>query len=264
MPSEAHAQQLIPAEPGPIQHIPAEPAPINMLAVIARAASDPSVDVDKMKQLLDVHERMTATAAKLEYDRAMSAAQAAMRPIATDANNPSTKSKYASYFALDNAIRPFYTKHGFALSFDTAPGAGQDMIRVVCKVSHVSGHREFPQLDMPADGKGAKGGDVMTKTHATGSAITYGKRYLLQMVFNLAVGGDDDGNAAGPGGYISAEQKAELVELLRKAGAVDPDGPGTAKFLKIMRVSSLDEIAACNFNRARNTLLETINGKGGK
>jgi hypothetical protein len=259
MPSEAHAVKVIdqPAQ------LPAEtPAPINMLAVIARAASDPAVDVDKMKQLLDVHERMTATAAKLEYDRAMSAAQAAMRPVATDANNPSTKSKYASYFALDNAIRPFYTKHGFALSFDTAPGAAQDMIRVVCKVSHVSGHREFPQLDMPADGKGAKGGDVMTKTHATGSAITYGKRYLLQMVFNLAVGGDDDGNGAGDsGGFISAEQKETLIALLKDAGAVDPNGPGTLKFLKFMKVETIDQIKASDFTKARQALAQRSGGR---
>ena len=48
---------------------------------------------------------------------------------------------------------------------------------------------------MPADGKGAKGGDVMTKTHATGAAVSYGMRYLLKMIFNVAVGEDDtDGN----------------------------------------------------------------------
>lgn len=50
---------------------------------------------------------------------------------------------------------------------------------------------------MPADGKGAKGGDVMTKTHAAGSAMSYGQRYLLKMIFNLAVGDDDDGQKAG-------------------------------------------------------------------
>jgi hypothetical protein len=49
---------------------------------------------------------------------------------------------------------------------------------------------------MPADGKGAKGGDVMTKTHATGAAMSYGMRYLLKMIFNVAIGEDDkDGNA---------------------------------------------------------------------
>jgi hypothetical protein len=49
---------------------------------------------------------------------------------------------------------------------------------------------------MPADGKGAKGGDVMTRTHAAGSAFSYGQRYLLKLIFNIATGEDDDGNAA--------------------------------------------------------------------
>jgi hypothetical protein len=35
---------------------------------------------------------------------------------------------------------------------------------------------------------------VMTRTHATGSAYSYGKRYLLSGIFNLAVDDDDDGN----------------------------------------------------------------------
>ena len=37
----------------------------------------------------------------------------------------------------------------------------------------------------------------MTKTHAVGSAMSYGVRYLLKLVFNVAVGeDDDDGNTA--------------------------------------------------------------------
>jgi hypothetical protein len=43
------------------------------------------------------------------------------------------------------------------------------------------------RIDMPADGKGAKGGDVMTKTHAMGAAASYGQRYLLKLIFNIAV-----------------------------------------------------------------------------
>jgi hypothetical protein len=50
---------------------------------------------------------------------------------------------------------------------------------------------------MPIDTKGARGGDVMTRTHATGSAYTYGKRYLLIGMFNLSIDDDDDGNSAG-------------------------------------------------------------------
>src|SRR6185369_10536751 len=147
------------------------------LAMIERAARDPSVDMDKMERLIGMRERMQAAAAERAFEDAMAAAQAEMEPVRANANNPQTKSKYASYFALDTAIRPIYTKHGFSLSFDTADAA-EGHVRIVCKVA-CRGHRERPHIDMPADGKGAKGGDVMTKTHATGSAVTYGKRYLL-------------------------------------------------------------------------------------
>lgn len=41
----------------------------------------------------------------------------------------------------------------------------------VC-ASHTRRGTAAPTIDMPADGKGAKRGDVMTKTHATG----YGMR----------------------------------------------------------------------------------------
>jgi hypothetical protein len=64
-------------------------------------------------------------------------------------------------------------------------------------LTHAAGFTRKYLIDMPADGKGAKGNDVMTKTHATGSATQYGMRYLLKMIFNVAIGEDDDGNAAG-------------------------------------------------------------------
>lgn len=166
----------------------------SLMDVISRAASDPNTDVDKLERLMGLYERITAHKALTDYDAAMSTAQEEMRPIAADANNPQTRSKYASYAALDRALRPIYTKHGFSLSFYQGDGAPADHVRIACRVAR-AGHTERPHLDMPSDGKGAKGGDVMTKTHATGAAITYGKRYLLGMIFNIAVGEDLDGNA---------------------------------------------------------------------
>jgi hypothetical protein len=166
-----------------------------LMGAIIRLASDPSMDMTRVGELMAMHERMSRQMAEKAFDAAMSDAQGKMRPIAADANNPQTKSKYASYAALDKALRPIYTKHGFGLSFDTADGAPVDHVRVVCRVSHKAGFARTPHIDMPNDGKGAKGGDVMTKTHAQGAAVTYGQRYLLKMIFNIAVGDDDDGNS---------------------------------------------------------------------
>jgi hypothetical protein len=70
-------------------------------------------------------------------------------------------------------------------------------VRVVCKVFHSGGHCETHGLDVPVDGIGAKGGQVMTKVRALGSGCTYARRYLSAMVFNIAVDRDDDANYAG-------------------------------------------------------------------
>lgn len=182
--------------------------PSSILDVIARVASDPTVDIDKLDRLLAMHERVTERQAKQAYAIAMNDAQAEMRPVSKDAANPQTKSRYASYGALDSALRPIYTAHGFSLSFYQGEGAPADCVRVACKVAHRDGHEEHPHIDMPADGKGAKGGDVMTKTHATGSAFTYGQRYLLTMIFNIAKA-DDDGNAAGGQPKQAPSQKGQ-------------------------------------------------------
>jgi len=169
-----------------------------IIQAIAQAATNPDVDVEKMERLWAMHEKIAARDAETAFNLAMKNAQSDMGRISADAVNPQTRSQYASYAQLDRHVRPIYTKHGFSLSFNTGKSDKPDYIEVLCYVSHSAGHTRTYNAEMPADGKGAKGGDVMTKTHATGSAMSYGSRYLLKMIFNLAIGeDDDDGNGAG-------------------------------------------------------------------
>jgi hypothetical protein len=161
---------------------------------ILALAVEKSAGADAIERLVALQQQLLAKEAETEFNEAMNSVQAELRPVQTDLENPQTRSKYASYWVLDRKIRPIYTKFGFALSFGTTDCPIQDHIRVLCHVSR-SGHTRVYQCDMPADGKGAKGGDVMTKTHAAGAAMSYGMRYLLKMIFNIAVGEDDtDGN----------------------------------------------------------------------
>lgn len=177
--------------------VPAEQVE-NVALMFERLARDPNASVDKIERLMALWERGEEKKAEAAFNAAMSKAQREMRPVAADAYNPQTKSKYASYEALDSKLRPIYTAEGFGLSFNTAEGAPAEMVRVLCYVTHLAGYCRTYHVDMPADGKGAKGGDVMTKTHAVGAAVSYGMRYLLKMVFNVAVGeDDDDGNSNG-------------------------------------------------------------------
>ena len=220
------------------------------LDMIIRAATDPAIDVDKMERLMAMHERLTARQAEARFNDAMADAQSEMRPVAADAENTQTKSKYATYAAVDQMLRPIYAKHGFSLSFDSGDGAPENHVRVLCYVGHRDGFTRTYRVDMPADGKGAKGGDVMTKTHATGSAFTYAQRYLLKLVFNVAIGEfDDDGNAAGVE-KISAGQKEKLIALMKESDA------DTSKFLNHFSIDYIDLLPATKFDTAVN-MLET-------
>lgn len=167
-----------------------------ILQVIQSAASDPACDIEKLERLMGLKERMDAKAAEADFNAALSRVQAGMGRVSADAENKQTRSNYATYGKLDKAVRPIYTSEGFSLSFSTEKSE-EGLVGMVCFVSHSAGHTREYRASVPSDGKGAKGGDVMTKTHAFGSGTSYGMRYLLKMIFNIAIGEeDDDGNAA--------------------------------------------------------------------
>ena len=169
-----------------------------VLSMIERVALDPNSDVDKLEKMLDMQERVLNKQAESAFFSTLNRCQSLMTRVTADCSNNQTKSRYASYAALDRALRPIYTQEGLSLSFDTEPSGIEGMLRVVCFASNGNYTKRY-SVDMPADGKGAKGGDVMTKTHATGAAMSYGMRYLLKMIFNVAIGEDDtDGNTPPP------------------------------------------------------------------
>lgn len=231
--------------------VPAVVAPVGedkLISLIEKVAFGPNANMEQVERMLAMVERERAQKAERDFNDAMAKAQAEMRPVAADAENSQTKSRYATYAALDRVLRPIYTKHGFAPSFNTGDGAPEGYVRVVCDLTN-SGHTRRYKIDMPSDGMGAKGAAVMTKTHATGSAVQYGMRYLLKMMFNVAVGeADDDGNAAGMVDTIDAEQ---LDALQKKIGEVEAN---EQRFCAYMKVKTLGAIRASDYKRAIDAL----------
>lgn len=226
--------------------MPAPAEPVSFLSMIERAARDPQFDVVKLERLLAVREREQLKEAEKAFFAALVRCQAQMRPIAADLSNSQTRSRYASYMALDRAMRPIFTAEGFALTYDTDPSTMPDFLTVTCDVSHTAGHVKRYSVPMPCDGKGAKGNDVMTKTHAVGAAMTYGQRYLLKLIFNVTVGDDNDGNDVG--GYVSDEQVAEIQRLLTET-KTDID-----RFLRWGKIESISDLPASKFEDAQDLL----------
>jgi hypothetical protein len=232
---------------GAVSPIPPQSETTAVISMLERIARDPSIPMERLERAWQMRKEIQMEAAEEAFNESMATVQSKMRAVAADANNPQTRSRYASYFALDKAIRPIYSGEGFGLSFDTEDSPAPDHIRIVCYVTRGKFTRKY-RVDMPADGKGAKGGDVMTKTHAAGAAMTYGQRYLLKMIFNIAIGDDRDGNSVTVGAAISEEQIGTLTELIESVGA------DKAKFLRFFKVEQLAELPAKRFNEAVNML----------
>jgi hypothetical protein len=219
------------------------------IAMIERAARDPAIDVAKLKELLALKNQEQTREAERAFNSAMATAQEEMRPVQRDLVNPHTRSKYASFEKLDAELRPIYTKNGFSLSFNTGLNT-QDMLNVTCDVAHKAGFSRHYQLPVPIYTKGPKGNDVMTPIHATGSAITYGRRYLLLAMFNIALT-DDDGAAAGGLERISDAQLLELQEML----AVPPK-INEQSFCAYMGTDALINLPASKFKDAKDAISE--------
>lgn len=231
----------------------ASPAPSEhqaLLAMISAAAANPDVNVDKLDRLLAMRDRAIAAEREHAFDEAMAQVQIEIAPVIADGTNPETKSKYASHAGLDRAVRPIYTKYGFALTYDTEPCPIPEMMTFVCFAT-AKGHKRKHTIDLPVDGKGAKGGHVMSRTHAASSGVTYAMRILLKMVFNIPVDRDDDGNAAGRTIIDNVDPAVpkitedQIMQLREKCDAVGCSWP---KFLTWAQVVKFEDIPAALYN----------------
>lgn len=219
-------------------------APTGMVAMMERLALNPDLPVEKLEKLLEMQLRVRALEAETAFNAAMTEAQSEMRRVAADANNPQTNSKYASYGQLDRALRPIYTKHGFAVSFDEGAPPSPDVVLALAYVSHSGGHTRTYRKTMPIVTTGIKGNAMMTATHGAAAAGSYAKRYLLKDIFNVAIGEDDnDGN--GPRGEtITDAQAADLEALMEELGVDKAAFLKYAEQDKMIRASTIADIPA--------------------
>lgn len=200
--------------------------PQNMLAVIARAAADKRVDVDKMRELLAMQQAIEAREAEREFNVALMAAQSELPKIVKDASvketSGSTKYRFATLEKVATEVDHVARKHGFSQSFGTADSPLSGHYRIICDLSHSGGHTRRYLCDLQLDAAGAKGTANKTPVQGVGSTMSYGRRYLKVMMFDLIIVGEDrDGNRRkeqdGPSS-ITMEQAQEIRALADKVG----------------------------------------------
>lgn len=237
----------------------APPAPISetasIMAMIERMANDPTIQVDRVQQLLTMYEQTKARAAKTAFDAALSRMQTELPSIQKNGRiiikekgteKVIQSTPYALWEDINDAIKPKLAENGFALSFRTGI-AGDGKITVTGILSHAEGHREETTITLPHDSTGSK-----NAVQAVGSSTSYGKRYVATSLLNLtsrtAEDRDDDGQAAGAAASITQEQIERIQSLIVETNS------NIAQFCKFMEVETIADIPGAKFDKAIRAL----------
>jgi len=227
--------------------------PANLLDVIARAARDPSVDLDKMERLIALQERVQDREAVIAFNSALASLQPLLPVIrergGIKGRDEKVQSTYALWEDVNEAIRPLLGKYGFALRFRVERTS--DQISVTGILSHQAGHSEETTLSLPTDTSGSK-----NAVQAVGSSTSYGKRYTAFALLNItSTGEDDDGRKAGEDHPISVAQYDELQKLISDT---QTDGGKFLDYLVAKKAigpeDCLSDLPASHFESAKRSL----------
>ena len=161
--------------------------------VMQLAQNGTTLDATYIKGLLEIKKEIEADEARKDFAANFTIAQADIEGVAKGKYNPQTKSNYAGLDGVIQMCKPVYTKSGFSVIFYEGDAKEAGNIRVCADVLHESGHKETYYYDVPLGGVGIAGKVNMTAIHAKATSVSYGKRYLLCMIWNIPTQ-DNDGN----------------------------------------------------------------------
>jgi ERF superfamily len=197
-------------------NLPTVQAPPTVTEIIARLAANPSVDVSKMRELLEFQREAEA---KQEFHDAMLRMEL---PSVSRDNKIQMKGgalRFASFENVHDAVMPILRQHGFRMSFQEYPVEGQPgFVDVHCLLIRGS-LAEKSVVRMPV----TPASPVMNAQQAHGAAVTYASRYGLMKLLNLNshAPGDRDTGATVPAAKITGEQIIHARKILSEASVPD-------------------------------------------
>ena len=171
-----------------------------------------------------------------ELASALCAAQSQMGGAVKDSANPFFKSSYADLTSVIKAIKQPFADNG--LSYTQFPVSNENGVGVSTRLMHISGQWLEMEYTLPT---------VKKDPQASGSAITYARRYALQSIAGIPTADDDAESAMLRGDdkkIISDDQIIAIKKLL------DETGTDSEMFCKWLKVRSVDQILAVHYDRA--------------
>src|SRR6187399_3288986 len=162
-----------------------------MITFLERVMRDPVFPIEKAQAAMQLAVEQQKRVAERAFVFDLNAMQMELTQILRDKPNPAFHSKYASLEAIEMPARPIYTKYGSSITYGPAPSSHDGWVQVTCRLAHRSGHSEINCLEGPVSTEGARGGRIgATPIQAVGIAVSYLRRYLLQLTLNLVTASD--------------------------------------------------------------------------
>jgi hypothetical protein len=154
-----------------------------------------------------------------ELASALCNAQSQMGGAVKDSSNPFFKSSYADLTSVIKAIKQPFSDNG--LSYTQFPVSNEHGVGVSTRLMHISGQWLEMDYTLPT---------VKKDPQASGSAITYARRYALQSIAGIPTA-DDDAESAMLRGEKSEQEKYQdmIMDLMPSVKAIK-DGIATGDY----------------------------------
>ena len=192
-------------------------------------------DLDKFERLASLRDKEIERQNKKLLHESLSLAQSQIKAIEKDQTNVFLRTQYSSLNKTLEKVKPILSSYGFSV-VTTVENQTNNSITLKTSLLHECG--EISQsLTLPLDGVGKDGRTNKNVIQSIGSTITYGRRYLLNMLLNISnINEDTDGRIEGYSPPCSVEQHQEIINLITQTNT------DVAKLLAHTAIENLDNL----------------------
>jgi hypothetical protein len=220
--------------------------------MIANAARDPAVDIEKFERLMSLRERVALADARRAFYAALAKAKGEFGPIiktrVVDYEHKSgdgrTNYRYEELADVGAVVDPILSRHGLSYRHKSSQEGAK--IKVTCILSHEDGYSEENTLEGVEDKSGMK-----NPNQAIASTVTYLQRYTLKEALGIGAARDDDGAGGAPEDPVIEPDDIVYIETL-----VRDTESNLAIFLETIGAPSIAEMRMSQFKRATALLNE--------
>lgn len=234
-------------EPAPSGLLPEAPRrdvtehPKTLIELISRAVLDDRIDVDKMRALFELQKDIQAEERKVIFVSAMARLQAKIPQMLK--LGVAKNSLFVRFEDMVGTMRPLLEEFGFSVSFDEESHSDKTSTFAM-RVSHEDGHSETRRLTVSIDAaaRNSQGNSIRPAIQDNGSTVSYARRYLYKMHFDIVEKGEDT-NGENPE-KISTDEALDLTTQIQDVGG------NLASMLKHFKIEAIAQLRKTDLKEA--------------